>query len=306
MTKKELMERQSWSLHQKIDHSLGVIDQFCSRMDNKVFVAFSGGKDSTVLLDLCRVLNPNIKAVFCNTGNEYPDIVQFVRRLQATDGYNIEIIRPGILPKEVVKAYGFPLVSKELSRMINDLRYCPGGVKAKRARGEIECSWKSAKLPKKYEFLVNATFDTSHKCCYFLKKKPFRQYESHTGLHPILGTMAAESQQRTAAYIRRGGCNSFERKIESLPLSIWTEQDIFDYMAERKLTIADIYSKGAKRTGCMFCGFGCQMPGDNRFTLLKALYPKFYALFMEYENKGVKYRDALNMVLTANNLEPLE
>ena len=83
---KQLKERQSWTLEQKIDHSLGAIDQFYQRMNGKVYVAFSGGKDSTVLLDLCRMFDPNIKAVFCNTGNEFPDIVRFVRNLQHRGG----------------------------------------------------------------------------------------------------------------------------------------------------------------------------------------------------------------------------
>lgn len=109
MDTKELKERQSWTLEQKIDHSLGVIDQFVSRLDGKVYVGFSGGKDSTVLLDLCRIIKPDIKAVFCNTGNEYPDIVRFVRGLKDTDGYNIEIIYPKMKPQEVFEKYGFPL-----------------------------------------------------------------------------------------------------------------------------------------------------------------------------------------------------
>lgn len=71
MNLQELRERQSWTLEQKIDHSLGTIEAFVSRMGgvDKVYVAFSGGKDSTVLLDLCRKVYPNIQAVFCNTGD---------------------------------------------------------------------------------------------------------------------------------------------------------------------------------------------------------------------------------------------
>ena len=111
---KELKERQGWSLSQKIDHSLGTIDQFISRLDGKVYVAFSGGKDSTVLLDLCRIIKPDIMAVFCNTGNEYPDIVKFVNKLRKTEGYNIEIIHPKLRPGQVLEKYGFPLVSKEV------------------------------------------------------------------------------------------------------------------------------------------------------------------------------------------------
>ena len=79
ITKDELEYRQNWSLNQKIDHSLGVIDQFYQRLNGRVYISFSGGKDSTVLLWLARKIYPDIKAVFCNTGNEYPDIVKFVR-----------------------------------------------------------------------------------------------------------------------------------------------------------------------------------------------------------------------------------
>ena len=83
---KELRERQGWSLAQKIDHSLGVIDQFYSRLGGKVYVSFSGGEDSTIVLWLARKIYPDIKAVFCNTGNEYPDIVRFVRETKSGGG----------------------------------------------------------------------------------------------------------------------------------------------------------------------------------------------------------------------------
>lgn len=81
MTTDILKERQAWTLAQKVDHALATIDVFISRMGgiDKVYCSFSGGKDSTVLLHLCRVLYPDILAVFCSTGNEYPEIIQFVR-----------------------------------------------------------------------------------------------------------------------------------------------------------------------------------------------------------------------------------
>lgn len=85
MDSKTLEARQRWTLSQKIDHTLGTIDTFVSRLGglDKVYCSFSGGKDSTVLLHLCRVLFPDILAVFCNTGNEYPEIIKFVRQTQA-------------------------------------------------------------------------------------------------------------------------------------------------------------------------------------------------------------------------------
>lgn len=60
--------------------------------------------------------------------------------------------------------------------------------------------------------------------------------------------------------------------------------------------------KGATRTGCMFCGFGCQFKDDNRLQLVHDLYPKAYEMFMNYENNGVTYRTALRKVLQINGL----
>lgn len=47
VTSEELTERQAWPWKQKVDHSLGVIDQFLSRIEGKAFfsTAFGFGGD---------------------------------------------------------------------------------------------------------------------------------------------------------------------------------------------------------------------------------------------------------------------
>ena len=47
--------------------------------DGQVYISFSGGKDSTVLLHIARQIYPEIEAVFVNTGLEYPEIQKFVK-----------------------------------------------------------------------------------------------------------------------------------------------------------------------------------------------------------------------------------
>lgn len=304
MTHKELQERQKWSLEQKIDHSLGTIDQFYQRLNGQVYVSFSGGKDSTLLLWLARKIYPDIKAVFCNTGNEYPDIVKFVRDMK-NRGENVEIIYPKLKPKEVLSKYGFPLVSKETSGIIHDLRTNPNNVRSKRARGEIKTSYRGTFSPK-WNFLVTETFGTSNKCCDKLKKEPFHRFEKEHKLAPIVGIMADESRQRKTDYVNRGGCNVFNdselHKSKSLPLSIWLEKDVWDCIERYNIPIAEIYRKGAKRTGCMFCLYGAQFPDDNRLKLCYDLYPKFYHTFMNYTNNGVTLREAARKVLAVNGL----
>lgn len=300
----ELKERQAWSLEQKIDHSLGAIDQFYQRLNGKVYVSFSGGKDSTVLYWLARKIYSDIKAVFCNTGNEYPDIVKFVNRMK-DEGGNIEIIHPKLKPQEVMSKYGFPLISKETSSIIKDIKFNPESVRSRRALGLITTSYRG-RVPEKWKWLIDEPYWVSKKCCDKLKKEPAYAFESRTGLAPILGIMCDESNQRTTDYLKRGGCNVFSHtkrdRSTSHPLSIWTEKDIWDCIEKYNIPIADIYKKGATRTGCMFCGYGCHFKDDNRLQLVYDLYPKWYNHFMNYTNNGVTYREALRKVLAVNGL----
>ena len=64
-----------------------------------VYISFSGGKDSTVLLHIARSIYPDIKAMFVDTGLEYPEIREFVKTFD-----NVDIIRPKMNFKKVIKS----------------------------------------------------------------------------------------------------------------------------------------------------------------------------------------------------------
>lgn len=296
MTAKELAERQAWTLEQKIDHSIGTIEAFISRTGKTPYVSFSGGKDSTVLLDLCRrFVNKDIKAVFDNTGNEFPEIVKFVRTIE-----NVTFISPKINIREVIANNGFPLISKEVAKEIRDAKTTKSEklLKIRLYGTDSKKGYTSGKIPEKWKYLIPLPFMISEKCCDILKKRPFARYQRETGELPIIGTMAQESQLRQQQYIRRGGCNSFEGKhIGSYPLSIWTEADIWEYIQKFNVPICSLYSHpGCKRTGCMFCGFGAHLEKRSRFALLYDLHPAAYKAFMRYENNGITYREALRKI----------
>lgn len=300
MTLSELRERQSWTLEQKIDHSLGTIESFVNRMGgvDKVYVSFSGGKDSTVLFHLARRLYPDILGVFCNTGNEYPDIIRFVQS-QIRAGYNVQITRPKHKPRQIWERYGFPLVSKQVSDRLRAVRRNPETATAKKYMSDGFFS-----ISERWRYLLNEPYNVSAQCCIKLKKEPFHQFERATGRSPILGIMAEESLQRERSYIADGGCNVFHEqgKSKSHPLAIWCERDVWDYIIRYNVQIADIYHKGLDRTGCFGCGFGCYKKDDRRFAILRENYPKCYDMVMNYTNNGVTFREALRKVLAVNGL----
>lgn len=118
ITYQEFKERQNWNLYQKIDHAVGTMERFLSETNGRAFISFSGGKDSTVLLDIARrFIDRKFLGVFSNTGNEYPETVKFVRSFD-----NLTIIHPQMRVKEVLAKYGFPLISKEQSQYIRQPR----------------------------------------------------------------------------------------------------------------------------------------------------------------------------------------
>ena len=83
--------------------------------EDGVYVAFSGGKDSTVLMDIVRNQcgYKDVPGVFVDTGLEYPEIREFVKTYD-----NIEWLKPKMNFKAVIDKYGYPMISKEVSECV--------------------------------------------------------------------------------------------------------------------------------------------------------------------------------------------
>lgn len=284
---------QSLPLEVKIAKTLIRIREFVEFYgEDKVYISFSGGKDSTVLVHLVRSIYPNIECVFSNTGLEFPEVVSFVKTFD-----NITIVRPDRTFRDVIFNEGYPVVSKKVSMMIKRIKapqskniYCRqlflNGTKKDGSQGS-----RASMLPQKHRYLLDAPFDISDECCKILKKKPLREYQKKTGKYPIKGVMAAECDTRTVSYLSTG-CNSFSKDPSSQPLGFWTEQDVLAYIYLNHITIASVYgdviinkdgkyqTTGEQRTGCVFCALGCQYDskdgGETRFQRLKRTHPQLH------------------------------
>lgn len=290
-------------------------DPFDAEM-GQVYVSFSGGKDSTVLLHIARQVYPDVEAVFVNTGLEYPEIQQFVKTFD-----NVTILRPKMGFDEVIKKYGYPIIGKEISQNIYEARSNP------KSRAATKFSSNSNYVKKyglrfsfeKWVPILDSDIPISHMCCNVLKKKPAKEYEKATGKLPIVGTQAVESVLRLSAWLK-SGCNAFESKRPiSHPMSFWTEQDVLQYIKRYNIPICSVYgdvvyendseqvrfgdlgvdcsdngrltTTGCDRTGCIFCGFGCHLEKEpSRFQRLKVTHPKQYEYCIgggEYDENGI-------------------
>jgi len=87
-TFKEVMAEQKKPLDYKIGKAVEAIRQGFKLSKSAVSVAFSGGKDSTVLWHLIRTYFPDAKyhVIFGNTTVEFPESLKFAKRLGAEWG----------------------------------------------------------------------------------------------------------------------------------------------------------------------------------------------------------------------------
>lgn len=241
--------------------------------EDGVYVSFSGGKDSTVLLDIVRQDYPDVHAVFVDTGLEYPEIREFVKTFE-----NVDWVKPDKTFKQVIQDYGYPVISKQVSERVFRTQKYLEWYKNKEGREPTDFALKKflnydkdEKIPaevldkiiqtpadqlselvrdgensdrfnfSKWFFLCKAPVLIGYRCCDTMKKRPAHKYTKETGRKPITAEMAEESLLRTQNWLKHG-CNGFDMTSpKSTPMAFWTENDVLQYVKEHDLKIASVY-----------------------------------------------------------------
>ena len=204
---------------------------------------------------------------------------------------------------EVIREFGFPVLSKEIAAKIEILQNPSANNRTVRhaiitgETGEYGGNRKNTrmKLPQKWLELfggyenkneeVNYSkppFKVSSKCCYYLKEKPCDEWAKEHNSVPFLGMMASEGGRREKS-LMINGCNYFGKStIRSAPFAIFSRQDLLALAVELRVPVPKIYgtierskdgtlyTTKAQRTGCSMCGFGIQLEKrPHRFDFLR-------------------------------------
>jgi 3'-phosphoadenosine 5'-phosphosulfate sulfotransferase (PAPS reductase)/FAD synthetase len=246
-------------------------------------LAFSAGKDSTVLLHLLRQYTPDIDVIYGNTGIEFPECVKFARWLRDEWHLNYHEAKPEHTFWWVVDNYGWPLLGKTFG---------VGGVAHKTSRATFfESLAERGELTGDYA--IQAEVPISSACCTFLKERPSEKLQKALGVDGVfLGILAHESRQRMFNFLDYG--EWYQVKSQKLwkchPLAIWTDEDIWAYIKRFDVPYAKLYDMGYwdqgrnewikhKRNGCMFCGMDIAFP-DNHLAIMRRTHPKAWEVLM--------------------------
>ena len=177
-------------------------------------VAFSGGKDSCVLLDLVKKALPkgSFVVVFGDTGMEFPDTYDIIRKTKqqcSEEEIPFYIAKSHLNPIESWKLFGPP------SRV---LRWC--------------CS-------------VHKSTPQA------LKLREITGKNDYKGLS-FVGVRAQESATR-AEYEYENYGRKVKGQYDFYPILEWTSAEIFLYVFANSLFLNETYKKGNSRAGCLVC-----------------------------------------------------
>lgn len=303
------MLKQQLPYDAKVLHAKAVAREFYEKLKGNVYCAV-GGLDSITLLIFLRkyvsrdILGASVSAL------EDRSIQRIHRQLGA-----MTLLKPGKLKTQVIKEFGYPVVSKEKARKIEALQ-TPENPKQTfihaimtgdmGAQGGYKHSDK-IKLPEKWIKLFGglynhhrpdlecktAPFKVSANCCYHMKEKPSNDFAKENKLFPYMGLMASEGGQREKG-LRKNGCNYFGKTVtRSCPFAIFSKTDLLQLALDLEVPVPTIYGEivrqpdgtlettRAKRTGCNMCGFGIHIEKrPHRFDRLREDSPKEWAFWM--------------------------
>lgn len=274
-----------------------------------------GGLDSITLLLFLRSIGIDVPGVSVS-GLEDKSIQQVHKEL------GIETLPPAKRTDrrlwnkaEIIREFGFPVLSKEIAGKISLLQH-PSEKNATVRHAIITGEtgeyggWRkgtrmklSQKWLEKFGGYENERegvnygmpdFQVSDKCCYYLKEKPCNDYAKETGRYPYMGLMACEGGRREKA-LMLNGCNYISPGTKrSCPFAIFTRQDLLTLALELQVPVPEIYGEivrdadgtlrttRAQRTGCSMCGFGIHLEArPHRFDRLREDNPKEWEFWMK-------------------------
>jgi 3'-phosphoadenosine 5'-phosphosulfate sulfotransferase (PAPS reductase)/FAD synthetase len=257
--------------------TIDTINEAC-RDHGPGYLAFSGGTDSAVLVDLVYTRTEHRPPlVYVDAQNDYPGTLEHVRAVAARYHAEIHTIRS---QKPILTQWnrtGWPMLGKLRGREWMQRNHHLGF--------KIDCS----------------------SCCAAMKTNPARQYAKHNGWRlAITGQRGEQDDTLRGMRTFKDGAitwNKTARIWTANPLTGWTACMINRYIKAHNVPQHPARSAGAVTIGCIWCGGGSQFSASC-YRILRQTAPDLWHRFVVDLAGGeiilaVKYRAPLKTVRAA-------
>ena len=242
---KAFRQKQSLPYEAKIQHAKNLARAFYDDMEGMCYVAV-GGLDSITLYLFLRSIGINVPAVSVSVLED-----KSIQKVHKAIG--VTSLKPIKSKIEVIKEFGWPVLSKELAGKIYTLQNPTeknvtvrhaimtgdtGAYGGYRKNTRMKMSKKWLEKFGGYENEREGTdygkpdFPVSDKCCYYLKEKPSTDYAKASKRAPYMGLMASEGGRRQKS-LMINGCNYISKTTKrSCPFAIFARQDLLTLTLE--------------------------------------------------------------------------
>lgn len=300
---KENIEK-DYGLELAVEDAIFRIKREYERTNGKIYLSFSGGKDSTVVANLIMMANlpTKIPFVYSDTGLEFDVIRSFVKAFPYD---NVVILKPDLPFSQIIKTKGKPALSKLKSGGLSTYqKHIDEPLKTARARQMITGKREkngiqiegrnSYKIPNKYMHFIHpdTEFKIANECCSILKKKPFEKFAKERDMYgTYTGVRQAEGGVRSMVY---KSCVDIKQKnghefYTSMPIIDWTDEVLERFIKKYNIKISDAYTVyGCTRTGCCGCPFSPNL--KNELKILHDYEPNKYKAMMFFMKDVYMYQ----------------
>jgi phosphoadenosine phosphosulfate reductase len=178
-------------------------------------LAFSGGKDSQVIYELCKMAGVKFRPVMQVTTLDPPEVMRFIRK-----NY------PDVIMERPEKSF-YKLILKKKSLPLRQTRWCCYYLKEQAGGGTVTIigirKAESNKRAKRNELeLSNKTYSNT------------------------LDQFNIDNENQIL-------CIGGKDKILLSPIINWTNADVWNFIRDHKIEYCRLYDEGYHRIGCIFC-----------------------------------------------------
>jgi len=180
------------------------------------YLAFSGGKDSVVILALAKMAGVKFEAHHNITGLDEPELMYFMKN--KVNGINYHMHETSM----------WRLIERKLMPPTRLVRYCCSELKEKGGEGRFVITgvrWSESSKRKNRSAIEN-----NHK-----NKKYYIGVNDNDE-----GRMMLENCVKKGKFVLN-------------PIIDWTDKEVWDFIKSYKLDYCSLYDKGCKRLGCIGC-----------------------------------------------------
>ena len=246
--------------------------------DRPYWLAFSGGKDSCVILELAKMAGVKFEAHYNVTSVDPPELVRFMKKVHPEVSFDIPHDKNGkpISMWSLIKANTMPPTQV--------YRYCCEKLKESSGKGTVTITgvrWDESVNRKKNQGAVTITGKGAEK----IPEVQATNFSSTARGGVVLNDDNDEARRAVEVCFRT-------RKTLVNPIIDWTDDEVWEFIHKYNVPYCKLYDEGYKRLGCI----GCPMANADGQRRDFERYPKYKDQYIRSFQKMVDRRISKGIV----------